>query len=205
MLRRQVVRARRQAHGDPELGLERDPAAPSGVNEPSTSGQGQLPAMARSSMVATSSWTRRPLGIAADVPADQTQIAERAGWCGRNGHVEPQHVGLRWVRCSCRRIPARCRWDTGQQDGQEVGPRCVRGVERASWGTPRREEARQQSPPAAGWRRTGRTGCRPTVDWAFHVSFRESGIRTSLNNGLPSRDTWTKGPEFEMAPDSPCS
>ncbi len=41
-----------------------------------------------------------------------------------------------------------------------------------------------------------------TGAWELKKSFFEMGTRTSLNRGLPRRETWTKGPLLTMVPSS---
>ena len=60
------------------------PAAPSGVNDGSTSGM-VSPATARSSIVTTSSPTRRPFGKPAASPADQTEAVRGCASAGSRG------------------------------------------------------------------------------------------------------------------------
>ena len=43
----------------------------------------------------------------------------------------------------------------------------------------------------------------PEGDCPFQASFKEIGIRTSLNKGFPSLDTCTYGPELDITPDGP--
>ena len=58
-----------------------------------------------------------------------------------------------------------------------------------------RVEHRQQLRELRAARRTSRTACRRPACSAFHLSFWAIGTMTSLNSGLPSRETWTHGPD----------
>ena len=144
--------------------------------------------MARSSMATTLSKTRRPFGKPARSPPRMPLMFGLGR--RRDRHVQPQHVGLGRAGevLEARDQPGR---DAGQQDRQQVGP--VGRVARRGSGT------RPGTAPAAAWpapagRRTWRTRSRRPARSGSSWSFAPIGTMTSLNSGLPSRETCTNGP-----------
>ena len=98
-------------------------AAASGLKVLSTSGM-RAPATARSSTATTLSKMRRPLGKPAASPGGEP---ERVGFLrGRDGQVEPQHVGQHGPGVVLKTGDDSLR-DAGQDDGLQVSARLLVG------------------------------------------------------------------------------
>ena len=141
-------------------------------------------------MLTTSSNTRRPFGKPAEVAGQQAERV-RVRRRRRDRDVQAQHVGQHLARVvlEARDDPGR---EAGEQDRDQVGPLGL-SARRGSGTRPGR--APGAASPAPGARRTWRTPCPPPGAGAFQRSLSPIGTTTSLNSGLPRRETWTHGPD----------
>ena len=161
-------------------------AAPSGVNDGSTSGM-----------------VRPAIGAQLDghhVVVDPAAVGESGGVTGdepevvrlrrrRDRQVEPQHVGLGRAGevLEPGDPPGR---DAGEQDRVQVRARLVVGRQVGEYArVEHRQQAGQFGPVHVLREPAVLVGGR-----AFHSSFSAIGIRTSLTSGLPRRETCCQGP-----------
>ena len=128
---------------------------------------------------------REPGEVASDDP-ERVRVARRR----RDRHVQPQ--------LSASVVPVKF-WKPGTiPDGMPVSriatrSRARRGERPRGSGT-RPGTERAAARRARGAARPGGTACRRRAASAFHRSLPPIGTSTSLNSGLPRRETWTQSP-----------
>ena len=115
----------------------------------------------------------------------------------RDGHVQAQQVGVPVLQVRAQVLEARDdpRRQSGHQDRHQVCPARAGGVQRREVREHAGVEDRQQV-RELGMLDVGQEVPVVLRDRSrFHSSLRLIGTMTSLNSGLPRRETWTQGPE----------
>ena len=139
----------------------------------------------RDDVVEDAPTVREARGVAADEP-------ERVGLLASAGSPCSAAAGRRGVASGVVLEPGHdARRNPGQQDRDEVGPR-LRSASPGSGTRPDTGPGRSPAAPGAG-RTAGTAPSRPAGS-AFQRSLSPIGTITSLNSGLPRRETWTHGP-----------